>query len=68
MEHKDFYMCMLHVLRRSQSTCLQYFNIDFVIVFGYLVITKFACIGVPDIIAPIALHVHVGPTLHVFVF
>ena len=36
MEHKDVYMCMLHVLRRSQSTCLQYVNIDFYI--PYIVI------------------------------
>ena len=68
MEHKDVYMCMLHVLRRSQSTCLQYFNIDFVIFFAYLAITKFACIDLPDIVAHIALHAHVGPTLHIHVF
>lgn len=29
-------MCMLHVLRRSQSTCLQYVNIDFVIFLFYI--------------------------------
>lgn len=36
MKHKDVYMCMLHVLRRSQSTCLQYVNIDFVIFLFYI--------------------------------
>ena len=29
-------MCMLHVLRRSQSTCLQYVNIDIVIFLFYI--------------------------------
>ena len=36
MEHKDVYMCMLRNLRRSQSTCLQYVNIDFVIFLFYI--------------------------------
>ena len=36
MENKDVYMCMLHVLRRSQSTCLQYVNIDIVIFLFYI--------------------------------
>ena len=40
----------------------------YVIVFGYLAITKFACLGLPDNMVHIALHVHVGPSLHVFVF